>query len=158
MGNEHEEEEVDLDLDPRSEGNIKHAVLERVKVPSDLHAAVRHLSITGLLTPDLAHKVEADLAARLESPTVARWFDGTARVINERPILKAGQVSRRPDRILVYPDGHVEVVDYKFGKYDGKGKYRRQIAGYVRRLAETGMYGDVKGYLWYVNEDIIELV
>lgn len=157
LGNEHDEEE-EVDLDPRSEGNIKHAVLERVKVPSDLHAAVRHLSITGLLTPDLAHRVEADLAARLESPTVARWFDGTARVINERPILKAGQVSRRPDRILVYPDGHVEVVDYKFGKYDSKGKYRRQIAGYVRRLAETGMYGDVKGYLWYVNEDIIELV
>lgn len=146
------------DLDPRSEGNIKHAVLARVKVPADLHASVRHLSLAGLMTPQLARQIEDDLASRLSRPTVARWFDGTARVINERPILKAGQVSRRPDRILVYPDGHAEVVDYKFGRYDRSGKYRRQIAGYVRRLAATGMYTDVKGYLWYVNEDVIELV
>ncbi|MDE6381590.1 MAG: UvrD-helicase domain-containing protein [Muribaculaceae bacterium] len=146
------------DLDPRSEGNIKHAVLARVKVPADLHASVRHLALAGLMTPQLARQIEDDLAGQLARPTVARWFDGTARVINERPILKAGQVSRRPDRILVYPDGHAEVVDYKFGKYDRSGKYRRQIAGYVRRLAATGMYTDVKGYLWYVNEDVIELV
>lgn len=146
------------DLDPRSEGNIKHAVLARVNVPSDLPGAVRHLVLAGLISPSLADEISDQLAGRLERSTVARWFDGTARVINERPILKAGQVSRRPDRILVYPDGHAEVVDYKFGKYDDTGKYRRQIRGYVRRLAETGRYSGVKGYLWYVNEDIIELV
>lgn len=153
-----EDDEDPADLDPRSEGNIKHAVLELVRVPGDLHHAVRHLCITGLIPLHMAEEIEKSLRAGLEKPTVSRWFDGKARVINERPILKAGHVSRRPDRILVYPDGHAEVVDYKFGKYDTKGKYRRQISGYVRRLAETGMYTNVEGYLWYVNADIIEKV
>jgi len=152
------DEEDPADMDPRSEGNLKHAVLELVRVPEDLPVAIRHLCITGLMPLSVAASVENSLRNGLEKPTVARWFDGKARVINERPILKAGQVSRRPDRILVYPDGHAEVVDYKFGKYDTKGKYRRQIGGYVRRLSETGMYTRVEGYLWYVNADIIEHV
>ncbi len=152
------DEDDPADLDPRSEGNIKHAVLEHVRVPSDLPGAIRHLCVTGLMPLSIADSVEDSLRKGLEKLTVARWFDGSARVINERPILKAGQVSRRPDRILVYPDGHAEVVDYKFGKYDTKGKYRRQIGSYVRRLSETGMYTRVEGYLWYVNADIIESV
>lgn len=153
-----EDDEDPADLDPRSEGNLKHAVLEHVRVPSDLHKAVRHLCVTGLMPLSLAAGIETTLAAGLATPTVARWFDGNAKVITERPILKAGQVSRRPDRIVVFDDGHAEVVDYKFGKYDEKGKYRRQIRGYVRRLAETGLYTRVEGYLWYVNENIIEKV
>lgn len=151
------EDEI-ADVDPRSEGNLKHAILERVGVPSDLSSAVRHLLFQGLLTPALAAKFEEELAGSLQRSTVRRWFDGSARVINERPILKAGHVSRRPDRILCYPDGHAEVVDYKFGKRDLTGRYRRQIGHYVRRLSETGMFSDVKGYIWYVNEDIIEMV
>lgn len=148
----------EVDIDPRSEGNIKHAVLELVRVAEDLPRAIRHLTLTGLIDPELSPRFEAELTAALADPNARRWFDGRARVINERPILKAGQVSRRPDRILIYPDGHAEVVDYKFGKIDRSGKYHRQIGNYVRRLRETGRFTTVIGYIWYVNAARIEPV
>ena len=73
-------------------------------------------------------------------------------------MLKKGHVSRRPARLLVYPDGHAEVVDYKFGRIDTSGKYRRQIGRYVSRLAETGRYTAVYGFIWYVNEGVVHKV
>lgn len=154
-----ENDEPDLELlDPRSEGNLKHAVLELVKIPSDLPAAVRHLQITGVIPPAMAPAILESLAGNLKLPQAAHWFDGSARVITERPVLKRGHVSRRPDRVLEYPDGHAEVVDYKFGKIDRTGKYKRQISEYVSRLSETGRYTGVYGFIWYVKENYIQLV
>ena len=146
------------DLDPRSEGNMKHAVLEMVKVPEDLPAAVRHLVITGAIPDSMSKGILDSLSEAVSQPMAARWFDGTARVINERPVLKGGYMTKRPDRLLIYPDGHAEVVDYKFGKIDTTGKYNRQIGEYVKRLRETGRFTAVIGYIWYVNENEIKLV
>lgn len=156
--------EEEVDLDPQSEGNLKHAIMERVEVVNsnrdDLPAALRHLLVMGLIDQDLAKNLEADLRQKLNNPAVARWFDGNAEVINERPLLLGNRLTRRPDRILVYPGGHAVVVDYKFGKYPGSHgthrKYHTQIREYVHGLLSTGRFISVKGYLWYVNEDKIE--
>lgn len=137
---------------------MKHAVLEMVKVPEDLPAAVRHLVITGAIPDSMSKGILDSLSEAVSQPMAARWFDGTARVINERPVLKGGYMTKRPDRLLIYPDGHAEVVDYKFGKIDTTGKYNRQIGEYVKRLRETGRFTAVIGYIWYVNENEIKLV
>lgn len=153
-----EDDIAPAELDPRSEGNIKHAVLQYVRTAVDLPAAVRHVCASGLLDPHMAEGIRAELTEALANPEVAPWFDGKARVIAERPILMKGRVTRRPDRILVFPDKHAVVVDYKFGKHDDSGKYRRQIGRYVALLAKTGLFKSVEGYIWYVNEHIIEKV
>lgn len=151
-----EEDDANIDdLDPRSEGTLKHAVLELVNVPGDLPDAIRHLRITGILPDSLAAKVEADLAEALSRPEVSQWFDGTARVVNERPVLKGGKVTRRPDRLLLYHDGSAVVIDYKFGEIPKGNKHKKQIGLYVRRLSETGRFTRVTGYLWYVNQNTI---
>ena len=155
---EKEEERESMEIDPRAEGTLKHAVLELVKVREDLPAAVRHLRLTGVIPSALAPDIEASLSEKLAGSNVRAWFDGSARVFTERPVLEGGHVTRRPDRLLVCPDGSAVVVDYKFGKVDTTGKYRRQIGEYVRRLRRTGRYTSVRGYLWYVNADKIELV
>lgn len=155
--NASESVEIDAeDLDPRSEGNLKHAVLELVKVREDLPKAVRHMAINGLLTPEMARDIESDLINRLDWPPVERWFDGSARVITERPLLQKGEHPRRPDRILLYPDGHAEIVDYKFGQADHTGRYRRQVRRYMQSLARTGRFTRVEGYIWYVNDFTID--
>lgn len=143
------------DMDPRSEGNIKHAVLELVNKADDLPDAVRHLVITGIIPDSKASGILESLSFAIHGEVSARWFDGSARVMAERPILLPGSMTRRPDRVMIYPDGHAEVVDYKFGQIDTSNKYRNQIARYVRLLKETGLYTDVKGYIWYVNENHI---
>lgn len=106
------------------------------------------------MTAELAAEYERQLTESLAEPTVADWFDGSARVINERPIIRKGALIRRPDRILVYPDGSAVVVDYKFGKINPKtrNRYHSQVLEYMWLLKKTGHYRDVRGFLWYVNE------
>lgn len=148
--------DVEEELDPRSEGTLKHKILEYVRVPEDLHGAVRHLCMKGEIPMNMADGIEKSLSEALSRPDVAKWFDKDARVINERPVLRKEQRMTRPDRVILYPDNTVVVVDYKFGKIDETGKYRRQIADYVRNLAQTGNYESVAGFIWYVNEGRIE--
>lgn len=143
------------DLDIRAEGTLKHAVLELVNTPADLPVAVRHLCLTGVIPESLADSIEADLAEALSRPEVAGWFDGSSRTINERSVLKRGEVLRRPDRMIMHSDGSVTVIDYKFGKVPTGNKHKNQISRYVRLLRDTGRYRSVRGYLWYVNERAI---
>lgn len=138
--------------DVRSEGNMKHAVLEFVMTPNDLPAAVRHLSLKGVIPQSWAQLIEEDLKKALQLPDVARWFDGTARVVTERSLLKKGAKMLRPDRLMIYPDGSVVVVDYKFGEVPTGNVHKNQVKSYMSRLAETGKYTKICGYVWYVNE------
>ncbi|MGM9816951.1 MAG: UvrD-helicase domain-containing protein [Lepagella sp.] len=149
--------EPEEDTDPRSEGNLMHALLEMVKRPADLHEAVKYLLLSGVITLEMATQIEMVLTDKLVEnplPEVRRWFGEDVRVVNERPLLAYKSAFRRPDRLVFYPDGSVDVVDYKFGKVDTSGKYRRQVANYVRLLGKSG-YTTVRGYLWYVKENQI---
>ncbi len=144
------------DTDPRSEGNLKHAVLENVFHIDDLHEAVRKLWLQGLVSRVAASKIEDDLSEKLHEEEVARWFDGTGKVYNERNIVGGrGGKLMRPDRIVVYADGHAEVIDYKFGAIDESGKHKRQVSKYVKALEESGLFQRVDGYLWYLNMSAI---
>lgn len=140
------------DQDPRSEGNLKHAVLEHVVVAADLDKAVRKLWLQGMVSRSLADEIAADLRSQISQPRVARWFDGSGKVYAERSIV-GGRDGRliRPDRVVVYPDGHAEVVDYKFGVVNESGKHKRQVQRYVESLAASGRFSYVEGYLWYIN-------
>ena len=92
--------------------------------------------------------VEVD--AMLEAQSGHRhWFDGTYRVMNEASIVDSKGEIKRPDRVLIAPDGsRVIVIDYKFGQpLDG---YKYQVRAYVRLLKEMG-YPSVEGWLWYVS-------
>ena len=145
------------DSDPRSIGNLLHAVMENVEVASDVDKAVRKLVISGLLDADAERQVRDTLAGKMAAPEVRSWFDGSMRVMTERPILrpasdKKGSDMPRPDRLMVTPEGDAVVVDYKFGESHGSDRrYRRQVEGYMSLLRRTGMFRSVTGYLWYVR-------
>ncbi len=144
----------EMDTDPRSEGNLMHAVMELVDTSGDLHRAVMRLQRKGLMSPDKARENENFLRKKIEAPEVRSWFDGTFRSICERPII-GGKKLRRPDRVMVDKDGNAVVVDYKFGEFKSLKKYQNQIGGYVRDLRSSGKYRSVTGFLWYVRADRI---
>lgn len=148
----------EADTDPRSEGNVLHAVMERVVTAADLESSVRRAVNRGLLDRAKGEAIRNFLAAEMERDEIKGWFDGSARVLNERPVIGGGRGLRRPDRIMVYDDGSAVVVDYKFGEITDSGKYRRQVADYMSRLRATGLYRSVSGFLWYVKEGKVESV
>lgn len=152
------EEFEEEDPDPRSEGSMMHSVMERVECIDDLHASVCRLRRRGLFSAEKAVEIENFLSARLAGPKVRSWFDGSAKAVNERSIIGGGRGPKRPDRVMLMPDGGALVIDYKFGEVNSSGKYIRQVRDYVGRLERTGKFSYVEGYLWYVKEDRVEKV
>ena len=89
---------------------------------------------------------------------VKDWFSDKWKVFNECTILsldKNGKLrERRPDRVMT--DGkQIIVVDFKFGSK--RNEHHLQVREYMDLLSAMG-HANVKGYLWYVYESIIEEV
>ncbi|MDE7412383.1 MAG: UvrD-helicase domain-containing protein [Muribaculaceae bacterium] len=153
-----EEGELSDDPDPRSEGNLLHEIMKDVGRQEDIPRAVRRYTIKGLISREESSRLAALLTVKTSREDVKGWFDGSRKVINERSILHSGRGVKRPDRIMVSPEGDAVVVDYKFGEsLKSSAKYRRQVKNYVAALRETGRFRSVKGYVWYVRLDKVEL-
>jgi hypothetical protein len=83
------------------------------------------------------------------------WFSADVTVRSEAPILAADGQEYRPDRVVLYPDGSVQVIDYKFGQPEDKYKY--QVLRYVNLYKKMG-YKKVEGYIWYLEDNFINFV
>lgn len=132
----------------RNFGNVMHHILSRLTTLDDLDRVREELIQQGDLRPEEKEDAEARLSLLLGEPSVREWFDGSGRVLNERSIMTPDGSSKRPDRIIVYPDGRVVIVDYKFGKE--RESYKWQVRNYGKLLRGMG-YKRVEGYLWYIN-------
>ena len=106
------------------------------------------------------------------SPQTAEWFAPKAgKVLLERTIVEPspnGNISHRPDRVIILPDGAVTIIDYKFGDPTADKKtllpqpshglkasqatvmqaYQKQVSEYMRIYKSLG-YSEVSGYLIY---------
>ena len=140
----------------RERGIVLHDVLARVASPADLPAAIRYCSYRGRLPKEEAAEVEAHLASQLQREEIRPWFEGFDRVLRERPLVLADGSVRRPDRVVWTADGHVDVIDYKFGAERPK-LYARQVKQYMDALARIG-HTNLRGFIWYVDTGAITRV
>ena len=77
------------------------------------------------------------------------------RVLNERSVFDGEGQEHRPDRVLLYGDGSVEIVDFKFGRR--RDAYREQLSAYAR-LYEAMGYRVRRASLWYVERNWVDNV
>lgn len=140
------------DTDPRSEGNLLHAVMERVRTADDLPRAITTMKMKGLITAAQAQEWSDMLARAISSEPVGGWFHPSWRVMNERTIFSRRGKDPRPDRIMLSPDRRKAViVDYKFGAVPNDDSHLRQVRGYIDALKEATGIHDVSGFIWYVR-------
>ncbi len=151
------EDLTDFDInDDRHRGIFLHKVLGSVVHRGDLHVALKRQAYRYGLGKEEIERCGELLERALSEEMVKRWFEGFVRVANERPLTAPGSL-RRPDRVVWFPDGTVEVVDYKFGSTNHEA-YREQVRDYVSLLADAG-YPGAKGFLWFpVKNEIIRVV
>ena len=134
----------------RAYGRTLHLILSEIETASDVAPAISEAVHHGYIKAEHAEELSSQLRAVVEHPEAARWFDGTGRIFNERAIIGGElETSRRPDRVIFYPDSHIEVVDYKSGE-ERKG-HHRQVREYIELLRQMG-YTEVSGYLCYLHE------
>lgn len=136
-------------------GEMLHKVMERVRTPKNLKKAFGRALHRGMITEEEHDEYLALLSKRLADPRVADWFANNNRLMLERSVTIGGNGQKRPDRVVMKPNGEIIIVDYKFGDRsdDNDTKYKRQVAGYKRAVCDAlGCRPDcVSGYVWYIH-------
>ena len=139
-------------------GQLLHTLFSAIETKDDIEPAIHHLIFEGIIGSKEAEEQIRSLTVKAFSlPEVQEWYSGEWRLFNECAIIykdKGVLQTRRPDRVMMKNE-QVVVVDFKFGK--ANKKYNKQVKGYMQLLSRMG-YKNITGYLWYVEEEIIEKV
>ena len=139
----------------RIRGNVLHGILSAVTLEEDLPGAVEAAIQSGDLPLSMKEETLKLLESRLAYVRERGWFSKEVRVRSEAAILSADGLEFRPDRVVLFPDGSVQVIDYKFGQREEK--YRNQVLRYVNLYKKMG-YEKVEGYIWYLEDNLIIFV
>lgn len=146
---------IDVRGTTRWVGEMLHKVMERVRTPKNLKKAFGRALHRGMITEEEHDEYLALLSKRLADPRVADWFANDNRLMLERAVTIGGNGQKRPDRVVMKPNGEIIIVDYKFGDRsdDNDTKYKRQVAGYKRAVCDAlgCRPGCVSGYVWYIH-------
>ena len=143
----------------QQEGLQLHHVFSLINYQGDEAYALRYAQKHRVVDGDnewTTAMLENVFARMFTDPVMAQWFAADNRVLNERNIISTTNISfskRRPDRVVVRPDGEVIVVDYKFGSNyspEVRKKNENQVREYVNLVRKMG-HERVRGYLWYVR-------
>ena len=129
-------------------------------VLKDIDNAIDQLIFEGIIgKPETEDEIRELTRHAFSIPQVQDWYSGDWQLFNECDIIwqEKGELrTRRPDRVMMR-DNEIVVVDFKFGKQNKK--YNKQVQGYMQLLTRMGYPKEnIKGYLWYVEEDLIEKV
>jgi len=139
-------------------GKLLHRLFSEIKIKTDLSSALQNLINEGLLQSEEAAEYNSYVSNALSINEVKDWYSGKYRLFNECSILCQGPDGKlqlkRPDRVMLQ-DNNVQVVDFKFGK--PSNSYHKQVKEYMQLLSDMG-YAGVKGYLWYVDENLVVAV
>ena len=141
-------------------GRLLHTLFASIKVLDDIDPAIDRLIAEGVIAEKETEDDIRHLAHKAFSlPEVQDWYSGKWRLFNECEIIwqENGKLkTRRPDRVMMHNEETL-VVDFKFGKPNKK--YNHQVQSYIDLLVRMGANpASIKGYLWYVDEDLIETI
>lgn len=139
-------------LSYRERGIVLHDILGRVRVPADLEHSVDVAIADGSLASDSREKVLSLLGRRISSHPEFFPADEGVKLLAEQTLFAPDGSEHRPDRVLMFPDGRVTVVDYKFGTL--KDEYEGQIERYRSLFSAMG-YARVDAHLWFVYQNEI---
>jgi len=137
-------------------GNDLHAILARMRTEADLPQAVDAVCARAGHDDSLRREYTAVLSDAFHAAAAhtCRWFAPDVRVLAERTIYVAERgESFRPDRIVFYPDGSVDIIDYKFTS-EPHPDHPMQVRGYLAMLRAMG-HTRLNGYLWYPGLHLI---
>ncbi|MFH2141196.1 MAG: UvrD-helicase domain-containing protein [Bacteroidota bacterium] len=134
-----------------NKGSVLHSIFERILYEKDIEFAVRHAASEGLIPDQEIDEILTVIKDSFKNPIVKEWFSETNNVLTEASILLPDNIQKRPDRVLLN-NNLVKVIDYKFGEQNVS--YNEQVKKYCKILGQMG-YTKVRGYIWYVIDNLI---
>ncbi len=135
-------------------GIFMHKIMSKIKTANDIDAVVNSMYYDGKLNTTEKDLLKDKINEIINRDEVKDWFSDKYEVITEDAILDNRGNTRIPDRVLIGKNETI-VIDYKFGKqYD---KSITQVEEYMG-LLEKMNYKNVKGYVYYVEKNIVEKI
>jgi ATP-dependent exoDNAse (exonuclease V) beta subunit len=132
-------------------GKLMHSIFAAIRTVQDIDPQIASMLSQGLIeTSRKADDIRKMIHKHIEASGVQSWFDGSYALFNEASIIyRDGGVlqTHRPDRVMIAPDGHAIVVDFKFGRE--REEHLHQVSEYMDLLRKMG-YPQVEGHIWYV--------
>ena len=147
------------DSDDRQEeyiqtGKLLHSIFAAIRTMDDINPQVDIMYSQGLIeSSKKANEIKDMISKHIAQSGVSSWFDGSYTLFNEASIIyRDGGIlqTRRPDRVMIKPDGTAVIVDFKFGR--DREEYLHQVREYMDLLRKMG-YPRVEGHIWYVYTD-----
>ena len=138
-------------------GKLLHSLFATIRTEADIDAAVDKMLSDGLIeSRSKAESLKNQIRDHIEKTGVHDWFNGNYSLFNEASIIyrDGGALqTRRPDRVMIRPDGSAVIVDFKFGRE--REEHLHQVQEYMDLLRKMG-YKQVEGHIWHVyNNKII---
>lgn len=135
-------------------GKLMHELFEKIATIADVSPSLKRMLSEGKIDTKTAVDYEQLIGNLLLNEPLRSWFNGDWKILNERDILRGGEIRHRPDRIMI-KGGELVVVDYKTGAKSDHDV--AQVRGYLSDFSKMG-FVQSKGFLWYLSDnDIIEV-
>ena len=132
-------------------GKLLHSLFAAIHTTADINPQVNSMLSQGLIeTSKKADEIRKMISKHIDQSGVQSWFDGSYKLFNEASIIyRDGGIlqTRRPDRVMIKPDGSAIIVDFKFGRE--REEHLHQVREYMDLLRKMG-YPQVEGHIWYV--------
>jgi ATP-dependent helicase/nuclease subunit A len=130
-------------------GSVLHDILASIETHTDLSKSVRQAVLEGMISASEGEELRNHILLCFQQSSVFSWFNGSGNVLTEKDIILPGGRVKRPDRVVLFPDG-IHVIDYKFGSEENREGHILQVqeyTGYIRKMGHT----HVEGFLWYID-------
>lgn len=155
----------EISTEQTKRGNLLHNIMSLIEYKDDFEEAVKKVCTGSELSQ--IEEIKKEIVRVITLPQTRAWFEHDHKVLNETSLLTEKGEIYRPDRIMLYPDGTIIVVDYKFTQHQSE-TYDRQIRNYVRLIQEamptyqiwqqTITTKKVLGYLLYADAKKVKQV
>lgn len=140
-----------LQKDAIEKGNLIHDIMSQIKTFEDVEFAMNDFLSSGKINKTQASELKPLIIKLVSHQKLISCFDSANKIYNERDIIARNGLIIRPDKLVIFPDNTVAIVDYKSGNEDKK--HESQLLNYENILKEMN-YKTSKKILIYINEDI----
>lgn len=141
-------------LAPLKHGKVMHELFSNIFTINDIDNAIHKMIANGLIDSATQEVIREKIKNILSQNPFASWFSEEWEVRTEATILTRDGRNYRPDRVMVKQNQTI-VVDFKFGiKLPA---HIKQVQRYANLLEKMG-YNSIAGYVWYVDENVLEKV
>jgi ATP-dependent exoDNAse (exonuclease V) beta subunit len=132
-------------------GNVVHEVLSYVKTEADIENAILRATENGLITAKQQDDISDTVKRIVNHESLAVFYSGRYRVLNEKSIIRTQSSPVKPDRIVLGESNQIYLLDYKTGAHNPK--YVAQLESYQSALENMG-YSVVKKALVYIGATV----